>query len=61
MHDTQVCMFCRYRRSTGGATAGAACCADRREARHAAEPAPAAPRRAPPERPRHGAFVGQRH
>lgn len=53
MHNTQVCMFCRYRRTTAGAGHVAPCCADRREERHAGEavaPASPAPRKRPPRR-----------
>jgi len=60
MHNTQVCMFCRYRRTTTGATTLAPCCADRREALQASDaatPTPPVVR----ERPSRGAFVGRRH
>lgn len=60
MHNTQVCMFCRYRRTTAGASALAPCCADRREVRQTSETVAPVP---PParERPSRGAFVGRRH
>jgi len=60
MHDTQVCMFCRYRRTTAGATTLAPCCTERHETRQASETVPPAPP-ALRERPRRGAFVGRRH
>lgn len=60
MHNTQACMFCRYRRTAAGASAAAPCCTDRPEQHRANDTV--APAALPPrERPRHGAFVAQRH